>query len=820
MALTEEQKKAIRSLANSQTQQPTPALQKQPGIGTQIVQGVAKPFLRGTTNLLNLVEAGQKLQQGDIRGAGQAAYQTRDFGFLGKDIAPITTPLESIGAGAEIGSTFVPVGVAGRTATQAAKTGIRNVRPIRTMLQGAGLTGAASGVGATGAALQEPDMTAGQIAGRTAAGTLLGGAVGLAAPLIGRGVQQVAARRGGKAAQEAERAISATKLETKIPKAKQQLQERLPQNTALRNKVRQNTGVDVEDLIIEEGIPFGVKGDNLFDFSEAIEDVIPTRKQGLGNALESLLGTVQKKGNLDEVQRLAIREVRNAPKGTYKLRQDEIISKIKRIIDREKKSYGTTTGYDVLNKIKSAGYDKWDGASADARAGQAISKVIKDLIEREFADGSTQSNVIRTINRRYGNLINLENYLKKVDNRTVRGGKLGKKLNQTIGAIAGSQGGFIGSLLGSELAGRITDAVVDPTRITKSILDDMIRSGYVPPSIKAINEAKDYVLQNQADLVRKLINPETKLLQEGVPQPIQLPSEGILRSQRNIGNFNRPAVGKTVARNEEAFGALGGLEVYTDENGEKKLRFSPEKAAVGVGLMAGAKSDVGKKAIGKLKGVSDDLIKEARKYKSADDFVKNILEKNSLKINKDISVYRGSGRGIGNTTFVKGKYFADSEDFAKNFGDVQKSIIPKGTKVFDFDSIKKGKVEIIPDEFLIEPNMLTQFLIDNGVTWTKNSNSRGVEYVNLLTPEVENAQKIIQEARKFKSKIDFLKDFSTEKTFSKYRDSLQDYERLYNPAGESIASHAWRKANYLYPMGQKANVGKNLEQIWKEANKK
>lgn len=70
----------------------------------------------------------------------------------------------------------------------------------------------------------------------------------------------------------------------------------------------------------------------------------------------------------------------------------------------------------------------------------------------------------------------------------------------------------------------------------------------------------------------------------------------------------------------QAFGAIAGLEI--DENGE--LKFNKEKALMGVGGLA-----VAKKA-GLMKGaknISDDLIQEAKKYKSAEEFVKAQKEK-------------------------------------------------------------------------------------------------------------------------------------------------------------------------------------------------
>ena len=52
------------------------------------------------------------------------------------------------------------------------------------------------------------------------------------------------------------------------------------------------------------------------------------------------------------------------------------------------------------------------------------------------------------------------------------------------------------------------------------------------------------------------------------------------------------------------------------------------------------------------------LIQEAKKYKSAEEFVRWELNRFSETTQKPITVYRGDGKGIGNVTLVEGRYFA------------------------------------------------------------------------------------------------------------------------------------------------------------------
>lgn len=104
----------------------------------------------------------------------------------------------------------------------------------------------------------------------------------------------------------------------------------------------------------------------------------------------------------------------------------------------------------------------------------------------------------------------------------------------------------------------------------------------------------------------------------------------------------------------QAFGAIAGLEI--DENGE--LKFNKEKALMGVGGLA-----VAKKAgvLPKAGSVSDDLMKEARKYKSAEEFIKA----------QGTPVYHGGTeiKEVGNMRSKWGAfYMTDNPTYAKSYG--------------------------------------------------------------------------------------------------------------------------------------------------------
>ena len=189
-----------------------------------------------------------------------------------------------------------------------------------------------------------------------------------------------------------------------------------------------------------------------------------------------------------------------------------------------------------------------------------------------------------------------------------------------------------------------------------------------------------------------------------------------------------------------------------------------------------------------------DLVEEARKYDTAsirDKFPD--LSKAMYRTSDEVKVYRGEGKGIGNSTFVQGEYWADSKKFAETFGDVTEGTIPKNAAVFDFDKIKNDPNQtIIPKELLVDQKGLTDYLLKRGVEYTKNTNSRGVEIVKLNKQLFELEKKALT-----MSQSEF-KKFVTQ-NYDKYRNEISRRSRNYTNADRS-------------------RMRRPIDDIWKEAN--
>ncbi len=177
-----------------------------PGLVKSIIQGVASPFLHTATNVANFVDSTGKLLQGDVKGAQQAVKQTRDYGYFGKDVAPVGFGQDGkvknfggfagdvIGTGAEIASYAAPL--AAGAGSKVVKGGevlsnmTKNVaKPtIASFAKGGALAGS---LGSAGASLRE-GKDVGDVIKSGVTGGLLGGVLGGAVPAVGRGISSIA----------------------------------------------------------------------------------------------------------------------------------------------------------------------------------------------------------------------------------------------------------------------------------------------------------------------------------------------------------------------------------------------------------------------------------------------------------------------------------------------------------------------------------------------------------------------------------------------------------------------------------------------------
>lgn len=107
---------------------------------------------------------------------------------------------------------------------------------------------------------------------------------------------------------------------------------------------------------------------------------------------------------------------------------------------------------------------------------KTIAKALKELVEE-----NTTSADIKNINKELSKHFAVVDYLNKLDNKKVSGGKLGKLFAQTTGAIVGSHFGALGAIVGAE-----TGAGIKGNMMSQSFSG---KTGKIQPQAEVITEA-------------------------------------------------------------------------------------------------------------------------------------------------------------------------------------------------------------------------------------------------------------------------------------------------------------------------------------------
>lgn len=168
----------------------------------------------------------------------------------------------------------------------------------------------------------------------------------------------------------------------------------------------------------------------------------------------------------------------------------------------------------------------------------------------------------------------------------------------------------------------------------------------------------------------------SKAYNGGIDKLTKSASGGYLPEIKDVpdgkGGFKRIAIDPTTGKPKiyadnsqynQMAGGVAGIETYQDENGETKVRFNPEKAAMGIGVMAGVKTKAGREAISKLKlpelkvpdvKVPDVKVPEIKPKTELDWAIENNKKPETTKSIADIFSNRKTEIGTPNPISVKG----------------------------------------------------------------------------------------------------------------------------------------------------------------------
>ena len=413
-------------------------------------------------------------------------------------------------------------------------------------------------------------------------------------------------------------------------------------------------------LAAEEGIPIKQtveKGVGKLDNIEAIQSLRP-KVEKVHEQLNSLLRSDKtRKFNLSEIGNTAKASLRNTISNADDLARAE--RDINRYISAEINRHGQVVDALTLNNIKqgmwSVGYNALrPTAKSTARK---VGNVIKNKIEQAFPAEN-----IRGLNTKSGDYQTLIHLLENAQGRVVKGGQLGQYFANVIGAVAGSKIPVVGPLVGAYIGGKVSKAMYAPERLSA------VASGKMRQALSRMPR------RFNAEVVYPNIPTGGQFL--GGPRPLQgIPyqTRALPPPRYHPAGYPQPPVKRMVTPYEQSGPVIQGQAPYTGttlpalapqnlprvpprflteaQKGKFKsgqlLRGKHEVSPLSIiekphrsqELGAALKKSIpqGKQGIGETTG-RQDLLAEARKYKTAESFVE-AQNKSGLDIfKKELSV--------------------------------------------------------------------------------------------------------------------------------------------------------------------------------------
>jgi len=311
---------------------------------------------------------------------------------------------------------------------------------------------------------------------------------------------------------------------------------------------------------------------------------------------------------------------------------------------------------------------------------KAVARTYKDLVE-EVSDLP-----VKKWNGELGKFYGDIEKLKNLDGRKVKGGRLGKYFAQVSGnliggaaggAVGGPAGMAIGTIVGGEAAGLIKGKTLASTFGRKR--------GLAPEANVILDEAK---ATSKLPAVADLKKADVKL---GAPKDIPRTKE-VVKLERDIannikaqkkaikaGDFTLVATLKdiyqtlvvklkeTVEKIRKAPNAKGfvnfGESIQSNKSGKRNTQYNKTKTTANTSIEPKSSTNATKG-----KGEIPSLIKEAKKYKSAEEFVKaqtNAYHGSYTKIDKFEDGYFGDTTANNQSEVF---YFTKSEKHANEYG--------------------------------------------------------------------------------------------------------------------------------------------------------
>lgn len=220
--------------------------------------------------------------------------------------------------------------------------------------------------------------------------------------------------------------------------------------TAKRLQKAEAMGKDPARFLAERGIVPDIEGGRMRTLAKA--DELNLQAAPLNDYLDDALKEIEysvQPIKLSEYERRAIEKVRTQSNINKNI-ADSLESDIRKEIEGYRRNFGDEVTLRELNGIKKG---KWSTTPFDStkpyqgtvnyEMGRAAKEIIEDTVPKE-------SFSVKQLNEYIGDIYSAEKFLRDLDNRVIKGGRLTPLFSRTIGAVTGASfGGGVGGILGA-----------------------------------------------------------------------------------------------------------------------------------------------------------------------------------------------------------------------------------------------------------------------------------------------------------------------------------------------------------------------------------
>lgn len=458
--------------------------------------------------------------------------------------------------------------------------------------------------------------------------------VGKGAQVAGKGVSTAAKAVGKTTAKAAGVAVRpvVNKLENKLVnelanKYRQVGGSLVKQSKALDKATKRNR--DLPQILAERNIIPEVSNGKMHTAAVAdkFKDDIDPLNGHLDDALRELESSTPNIG-WDEIEKDALKQARSS-KNLQGNTSGTIESHLKKEFSEYRKNYPDGVSLTELNAIKQAkwGLTKFDMTAPYLKGDSdyIIGRSAKNLIEKKVPKSAVD---VKEFNDYIGQLYEAEKFLRSLDGHAVKGGKLGNYFAGGVGSMVGRniiKIPVVGEMAGY-LAGDMVADILQKNTFSNGMKQLILRS-VAKKDPEQFKQLLKFVKQSQSDKATRLALPAPSFIagqpwKGGVAGQIKTvgPGQSVLPKQP-LTRLMLPAKGQTsqgqsapilsVPKNKEYIGnqpAMGGYSAAKPENIKNVVELKKE-----VKPMAKSRQSIAPEKL---------LATEARKYKTAEEFVK------------------------------------------------------------------------------------------------------------------------------------------------------------------------------------------------------